>query len=622
MATSEVSVSQSIEPRDFPLIAEAIVDELRRREQKRRDLEAHWKEIDRQLRMEPECSHKLLSNGQKDPRRAWMPEVELPLQAQTLEMLMADVRRMIFPANRDWFQARAALTDQYIKRFNDAGSPFPGERSEKGDGPRAVLNQDNGDRLAQAVVSHWHSQYDFRAHIDVIHAQALAYGFGVGRLKKVRRRVLGHDARLTGFEDQRIPVYLPRDVKKVYLDDSMHAVMHEGHSLGPNILQKRTMKYADLVAQAEAGGTNPKSEEGGFILSEIKRLTPKEDGTIDLVELEGDLVIERSSETIIEQDVIVTAAVGAQNGKDTFAFIRYREGEKFSSYIIHEYHREGPGHLYGASPLLKGMPVAKAAAQAMNRVIESAQLKNSPPIGYSRDDMAFAHSGGPVVAPYAQWPTTDELKAYTEVGGEPAQLWGIFAGLVQLYTDVTGVNPPRLGAQTKSHTTAFAKDVELSQGAVRTVDFVRSVLEGPMTRLLQLEYRMGLSLMRGRQTLYVEQWNEFVTVKRDHLPDIVKFTAIGSGAPAEDLAKSAQRQAAAQMALQIDSFAVSLGREPKIDHGKLIEQVLNDGGWTDVSAITRPEESAEGAEPQPGMGVVAGMPGILSQGNPTMEAIG
>jgi hypothetical protein len=271
------------------------------------------------------------------------------------------------------------------------------------------------------------------------------------------------------------------------------------------------------------------------------------------------------------------------------------------------------------------MPIAKVAAQAMNRVTESSALKNSPPIGYDKNDLSFAASGGPVVQPYAIWGSADPsaIKAYIEVGGDPAQLWNIFQGLVKLYVDVTGVNAPRLGAQTKSHTTAFAKDVELSQGAVRTVDFVRSILEGPMERLLQLEYRMGLSLMRGRQTIYVEPWNEFVTIRRDHLPDIVKFTAIGSAAPAEEQAMYTKQLSSAQMALQIDSMAVQLGRQPTVDHAKLIEQLLLKGGWsTNELLIPSADGAASGPEPQPGMGIPAGVPGIISQRNPALEALG
>lgn len=621
---SEVSVSDQISDKDFPLIAEAIVEELKARKKRREDLEKHWDEIDRQLRMEPEKSHKLNSSGKVDPNRAWMPEVELPLQAQTLEMTTSDVRRMIFPPNRDFFVARAALTDQYFRKFRSAGSPFPGERSQ-GD-IRVEINQDNADVLAQAAVSHWHSQYDFRGHIDRINAQSISYGFGVGRLRKVRRRILGHDARLSGTKDQRIPVLIPRDARKVYLDDNAQSLMHEGYTLGPNIIQTRAMKLADLVAAAEAGGSDPKDEEGGYLLSEISKLSKRDDGTVELAELEGDLVIDRSSETIIIHDVVVTVAIGAsKGGKETAAFVRYREGEEFSTYLIHHYHLEGPSFAYAASPLLKGMPIAKAAAQAMNRVIEAGLLKNSPPVGWDKNDPVLAAMGGPRIVPYALWGSADPsaIKAFTEVGGDPSALWNIFNGLVNLYVDVTGVNAPRLGAQTKSHTTAFAKDAELTQGAIRTVDFVRSILEGPMTRLLQLEYRMGLSAMKGRQTIYVQDWDEFVSIKRDHLPDIVKFTAIGAGAPAEEEARTAKKLASVQFALQVDNVAVGLGRDPKLDHERLIEKVLNEGGWNATDVVNPSAQGApEGAEAAPGMGVAAGAPGIVTQRNPLLEALG
>jgi hypothetical protein len=406
-------------------------------------------------------------------------------------------------------------------------------------------------------------------------------------MKKVRRRVLGHDQR-EGPKDSVIPMLVPRDPRKVYLDDSQHAVMHEGFALGPNIIQINTMKLADLVAAAQ------KSTDGTYINSQIKLLTAGKDGNLSLVELEGDLVVDVGSETVIEKDVIITAAVTQNNKRSQFALVRVQEGQKLSSYLIHQYHLEGPA-AYGTSPLIKGMPVAKIAAQAMNRVMESGQLKNAPPIGYPKDDVEFAATGGPVIEPYSQWPTIEDLNVYDEVGGDPATLFAIFTGMVNLYYDVTGVNQPRLGAQTKSHTTAFAKDVELTQGSVRTVDYIRSSLEGPMTRFLQLEYRMGLEGFRGSQTIYIEAWNEFVSITRNHLPDIVKFIAIGSGAPAEDQARNAERLQAAQLAMQMEASAIQLGllETPTLDYAALIKQTLNEGGWTDVAAITTEDEQGE-----------------------------
>ena len=84
MADEKVSVSDRIEPAELPKVAEAVIEELKRRQKDRLDLEKHWAEVDRQLAMIPEKSHKLNAAGNVIPERAWMPEVELPLQAQTL----------------------------------------------------------------------------------------------------------------------------------------------------------------------------------------------------------------------------------------------------------------------------------------------------------------------------------------------------------------------------------------------------------------------------------------------------------------------------------------------------------------------------------------------------------
>ena len=602
MAEKKVLVSDQIKEENLPAVAESIIDEFRAREKRRGDQEKIWDEIDRQLAMTPELSHKKFANGDADPTKAWMPETELPLQAQTLEMLMSDNRRLKFPSNRDWFKARAALTEKYLTRFQKAGSPITGER---GNSERIVLNQDNADKLAQAQLSYWHSQYDFRSHLELVDAEAFKYGFGAGRMKKVHRRILGHDARLDGKKDQHIPVFIPRSSRKVYLDDNEHAVMHEGFTLGPNIIQHRTMQHADLVAAADAGGSDPKDEEGGYLLSQINLLTPDKKGEITLIELEGDLVVDVGSKTIIEKDIIVTAATCKKGRNTSFGLVRYRQrGDPFSSYLISNYHVEGVGS-FPSSPLIKGMPVARTAAQALNRVIESAQLKNGPPVGYPRDEIAFAADGGPVVEPYAIWETVEEVRTYIELGGDPATLFAVFTGLVNLYYDVTGVNQPRLGAQTKSHTTAFAKDVEITQGSVRTVDYVKTTLEGPMTRLLSLEYRMGLKDMTGKNTIFVPDWNEFVSLERNHLPDIVKFSAFGAAAPAEDVAEQQRKLAAAQLAMSMEQFSLSVGNDPSLDVKALIRQVLNEGGWTDISEITleieaEPRPPGNGSGEQPG----------------------
>ena len=103
----------------------------------------------------------------------------------------------------------------------------------------------------------------------------------------MQRQVLGYDARPNGPIDRKIPVLVPRDVRKIFLDDNATAVPHEGETLGPNIMQEQPMNWADLSATATEGGEDPKDENGGYILSEIKKLSGAKDGKLMLVEMEA-----------------------------------------------------------------------------------------------------------------------------------------------------------------------------------------------------------------------------------------------------------------------------------------------------------------------------------------------
>ena len=589
MPEETISVSdRTIDVNDLPLIAEQIVLEYDRRKANRKDREQEWKEIDRQLKMIPERSHKQDAQGKIDKNKAWLPEIELPLQSQTLEMLTADCRRLIFPRGREFFLARAALTDDYMARFRAAETPIAREK-----GPfEGEISQDDGDRIAQSALAHYHRQYDLRGNMDLINGEALSYAFGVGRVRKVRKRIIGHD--MKGRNPQRIiPMLIPRSAKNVYLDDSAHAVMNEGQEIGPNTIEHCTKKLADVKAAAQTDDT--------YIKAQIDRIVPDKEGNVELIELEGDLVYETTKETIVVRNVNLTAAVGDRS-KSNFGLVRNQPGEG-STYLVFDYHKENTADSIGTAPLIKGRPINRMMALIMNELIASGQLKTLPPIGYSKDEPEFAASGGPVIHPGAQWETTDDVNVYDEVGGDPSVFFAVFQGLTQLYDDVTGVNSPRLGAATKSHTTAFAKDAELSQGAVRTVDYVDSILDGPLTRFLEMEYAIAKKEWQ-KDIVFIDAWNEFAEIEKRHLPDIVAFKALGDRAPSDDQVAMQRKLAAIQLALQVDAAAVQMGAEPKLDHGKIIEQVLRDGGIQDIAEITT-EESA-------GTPVDGQAPGILT----------
>jgi hypothetical protein len=149
---------------------------------------------------------------------------------------------------------------------------------------------------------------------------------------------------------------------------------------------------------------------------------------------------------------------------------------------------------------------------------------------------------------------------------------------------VTGVNAPRLGAQTVSHTTAYAKNVEISRGTTRTVDYVNSVNIGPMTRWLHMAFEMGKSVMKGEETFYIRPYGGYVTITKDHLPDLANFEVFGAGGPQEEQAKLAKRLQAFQLAAQLDPLKLQTGGKP-MDYEAAQKEILREGGWTDLDVF-------------------------------------
>ncbi|MGI9411551.1 MAG: hypothetical protein ACR2OV_15840 [Hyphomicrobiaceae bacterium] len=585
--------------RDFDIAAEQIIDDFNTRQRKRADLEQHWKEIDRQVRMEPDISFKTNDSGTLVPGREWMPEMELPLQAQTVEVLTADSRRMLFPDTGAWFISHAEMTDEYLDRVDLAGLIT----GDKNDIP-SKIDQDAADKLVTGWLSSLRRQYDFAHHMDIINAEAFSYGVGVGRVRTVTKQVFMDTARGVLKEEKRLPVLFPRSIKNTYLDDSCFATMNEGYIVGPNIIFHEFRRFSDLVIAASKGSNDPDKENGGWMPKNIQKVEPDKNGTVELLEYEGDLVISRkTTRSMVVPGVIMTVVKGKKGARQVVR-VRFRK-QKFSSYIQFPYHTENMENPYATAPLMKGRPIHKAAVESLNRLMQAAILNTEPPIEYDKDNPAFVQSGGPDISPRALWPTNGVDAVRPHQIGDTAALFNVYIGLLQQYSDVTGINAPRLGAQTVSHTTAFSKEAELSRGVVRTVDYTRSTLKGPLTKFLHMEYEMAREAMGGREdTVYIEPYRGFVTLTKSALPDNATFDALGSGGPAEEQQKQARRLQAANFAIQLEGLKVANGLPPSLNIEAMQEQVMLDGGWIDIDPFF---EGTDGADQ--GASVLPGAPG-------------
>jgi len=585
---------KKFDKRDFDYIATFIADTYASRKRRRLDYDKQVKEVDRQLSMTPDVGHKLDSQGRIDDRKKWMPEIELPLQAQALEVLTADARRMMSPDSGPWFDAHAAADDKYLE-YMDTQTIITGDEMDV----PSIMNQENIDNLVRGTIGHWHRQYNFWDHVDQMNAEAFKYGVMIGRGRMVKKSVLFHANKGNLTKDQEIPVLFPRSIKNIYLDENEFNLMNAGYILGPSVICADTMHIEDMKLAVKHGGTDPHDMNGGWVQKNMAGLDGDEKGFIQTLEYEGDLTVPRQNIRI--RNAIVTVVQGKSNKESVNRVVRVRFAKQ-STYVIHKYHSEQIDSPYGTSPLLKGLPIQKMASDMANRILIAAAIHNEPPISWDPDDLNLAASGGPRMEPGAAWETTGNIKVHPV--GDPGIMMNMYQSMIQQHADVTGVNQPRLGAQTRSHTTAFAKEAELSRGTIRTVDYVKAALRGPMTKWLEMCYRMGRNNMTKTETIYIDAYKGFVDINKTHLPEKVVFNAQGAGGPQEEQAKEQKKLGAIQQAMGLEQLkvqqvqAMQLGVQPTIDLDKAIREVLGDGGWSDIDAITHGEET-DVAEPPP-----------------------
>lgn len=558
-----VRQKRSFTAEDRKQTATLIFDEQKRREREREDREKIWKEVDRQNAMIPRVQHKL-TNGRPDARKAWMAEIELPLQAQTLEVLTSDARRFMKPDSGPWFAAHAAMTDDYLENANK--SLILGDNSEA----PSNLTQDNIDKLVSGWHEHNHRQYDFWGNVDYLHAEAFKYGVMVARGRNVKKSVFYDTARGIVKRDQMIPMLVPESIWRTYLDDSKHALNREGIDIGPSIHSVKTQRFEDIAIAAQRGGKDPDKENGGWITAGLRNLKKDKNGNVKIIEADGDIIVPRkSTRSFTLPNTIATVAYG--EGPPELIRLRFRK-QSMSSFIYQLYNPEDLSTAYGPSPLTKGMPLAMAAADALARLMDWAALNTQPPVKYSPDDPQYRRDGGPLLHPGAQIPSIGDVEALQI--GEGGALLQVYINLLGQYFDFTGTQAPRLGAETKSHTTAFSKSAELQRGLVRTLDFSKSEMTGFFPRWLQMEYDLG-SQFNGKKILFLEEYGGYVEIERNDLPEFSTYEVFGAGGPSEEQERTALQIQAIQFATQIETLKVQLGQtQEPIDLTAMQKQAL------------------------------------------------
>lgn len=565
----EIKEQDAPQKKDLDDIGNHIRELYNKRKSDRCDLDSQWDEIERQLRMDPDPEREKIWRASAETQ--WMPVLEQPWQAETHELLTADIRRLQWPTSASWFDAKPDDTDELLENIR--------ERMAQTLGTDVDVTHKEVASLTESTHLHFERLYPFRQQWNRANGDAITYGHFV-----FRGRIGQLSAFSGGFRGYKSPRKIPMlchiPARSAYLDDMQSAIQANGLILKPLHIIKYNQRVEDLKLAMIKGSTDQTNEVTGGWIKDALGDIDIQDKDVTILEAEGDLVVPKSEKSLVFENVCVNVVIGTgmKTGgtRNTFArVVRFRRRAlPFSSFIVHHYHQDQSDTPYGTSPLMKGRTLQKMGSEGFMRLAQALILNTEPCIGYDRSDPTFAKTGGPRIFPRAKWGTLGDIKVH-EIG-DPQKLWDVYAALKTEYQDVTSTNPPRLGQQTKSHQTAYAVDTEIQRSVVRTVDYLRSLEDDPALTWLHMEGYMLKKVLRKPERIWVDEFKQWLDISADMFPDRCDYDVLGSAEPIEEREEEQKAVGALNMLMQADMAAQQLGFQPS-DWDKIREYIAKEG---------------------------------------------
>ncbi len=542
-----------IKKTDWTFVEEQIKKELARRKQDtfRKNHERIWKEVDRMLRMEP-------MKRTKSDDGDWHNVIELGELARAQEIISADVRRLIFPTNRMWF---------------DGHSELPPEVNEEGGSKVDANMQKFIDGSVRAFMTQQHMDFGFKARIDLAVHECLAHGSFVAEVREEAQLLVHKGA---SIQKMKAPVWVTHSMWNCYPDPSPHV-------LGANMFYNGDMIIEEFMPLAQL---KIAARGDGWMAANISKVPKRknknkdvETEDIQLVKFWGDITIKRddgdiylpNSKVILANDIIVYYAENPL---------------PFSPVIFNGYEKMDVRDPYYVSPIIKLAPMGKAASALTNKFLDAIDLKLEPPMVYDGNDPAFVMSGGPVIAPGAKTSTKGRAEHKPIETGDPAQaLAGLTLFLDQLRQG-TSVDAVRTGGGNEGESATGAK-IKAARSEIRVVDFVDK-LEFSIKVFLYMQHELNKRNL-DKYSFYNPEMDapDFMWMSKDKLPKNIHFEVVGARGVLGEEERSQKMTAVTMFASGNEMFA------PLIKPIELLKDMYQDAGAKSPERFLKTEENQE-----------------------------
>lgn len=537
--------SRKIQKTDWIQIESFVKEELKaRQENKFRKLhEGIWTEVDRQIAMQPMV--RIDQSGQKIDT-TWHHVIELGELTRSLEVLKADVRRLIFPTNRSWFETHAEV-------------PFDLDE-QTGEKVQNQTKQEQVDGGLRALMVQQHQDFGFKARIDLCLNEALKHGSFVGEV------IWNSVAKIhggSGVEFFSAPIVQPHSMWNCYPDQSPSVIGTDMFYKGSMVIVSYKPLY---LLKAEASGN-----EGWINLGKIKKRTNKngtsETEDVEIVTYYGDCEIKRDDGNIYLPNSKVVLA------NDTIVYYAPIE-TPYPPIIFTGYERIDIRDPYYVSPITKLSPMQKFTSIVVNKFLDAVALQVEPPVQYNANDPHLVQMGGPKIAPGMQYPTkTGNTWNTLETGDPRYALEAAQMGMQQIQMG-TGVDANRSGSAEASNDKTATEIRRTSQaGQIRTVDFVDKLENQALRPILYMQHDLNLARLE-KYSFYNSEMNspDFVRVTNEDLPKHVHFEIVGSKGVLGEEERSQKMTAVVAFASQSELFA------PLLDAQAILKESLQDAG--------------------------------------------
>lgn len=457
--------------------------EARKTSKFRRENERIWKEVDRQITMEP---MKKMGTDGREMKNSWHSALELGELSKASEILTSDVMRIIF--STQWFQPHVELD-------------FPLDEQT---GKRKIDDdkQKIADGLLRSLMVQQHKDFGLKARFRLSVKESLHHGSFVAETRFENELMVkdGDRVKLIGA-----PVWVPYSMWNAYPDPSPSVIGTNTFYTGAMIL----VEYMPLwKLKKRATGE-------GWIQERLKKVEKKSNKNgetdtedLELIKYKGDISIERSDGDIFLPNSEVILA----NGK----LVYYSANElPYPNVIYSGYERQDVRDPYYTSPIIKLSPTQKFTTIVTNKFVDAMALKVEPPAEYDSNDPDYAANGGPDLTPGSKTGTRSMGQGFKtlDIGDPRFALDAITMGMRQLQEGL-GVSSNRSGVRDADRETATAANLANQGAEVRTIEFVSQLEPQGLLPFLYMQHELNRMKMK-EYSFYNDEM---------HTPDFIRAT--------------------------------------------------------------------------------------------------